>query len=146
MRRTLFAVATTLGFVTLVGVVGCGAVGAVAGDTASCDRRVVAAEPRPTCQELVETVAVPQFRAECQNNLHGGYAEGLCPRAKAIGGCEVGGAQQDGSKFVEWFYDVTGDPNAKKYSAKDIAKTISDVRAFCADSKRYEKGARLVAP
>lgn len=144
MRRLVFVAPSLAAALTVLP--GCGAVGDVAGDTASCDRRAVAAEPRPTCQELVESVAIPQFRGECQERLKGTYAESKCPRAKAIGGCEVGGAQQDGSKFVEWFYDVTGDPNATKYAAADVAKSISDVRRFCADSKRYEKGARLVAP
>ncbi len=146
MRR-LVLVASTLA-ATLSVLLGCGAVGDIAGNTASCDRRApaAAAEPRPTCQELVESVAIPQFRGECQERLKGKYAENKCPRDKAVGGCEVGGAQQDGSKFVEWFYDVTGDPNASKYPATDVAKSISDVRRFCADSKRYEKGARLVAP
>lgn len=124
----------------------CSAVGAVAGDTGSCDKRTRSSDPEPICEELVNSVARPQFKADCQSNVHGAYADSECSREKAIGGCEIGGENQDGSHVVDWFYDVTGDANAAKYPSKDVAKTITDVRAFCADSARYPQGGRLVAP
>ncbi|MBK6697479.1 MAG: hypothetical protein IPG50_35635 [Myxococcales bacterium] len=114
----------------------CGVVGA--GEIGSCDRRAVVQKPKPFCQEIIETVALREFREDCQNRLAGKYVDGTCPREKALGGCAQDATNEDGSLVVEWFYDTSGDPKAKQYPAEDTAKTVADVKRFCADRKRYE--------
>lgn len=124
---------------------GC-SVGSVAGDTGHCDRRSAGVDLKPLCQEIDDTVALKEFRADCETHLRAGYGDGSCPHEKAIGGCEIGGANQDGSHVIDWYYDVAGDPKAAQYPTTDIARSLDDVRRFCSDTKRYDKGARLVAP
>jgi hypothetical protein len=141
--RLLLCVA--LGLTAVAVSSGCGVLAAVAGGTGSCDRREATKEPRPFCQEIVDTVAVSQFGDDCKGKHTGYFTEDACPRDKAIGGCELDETNDDGSTVVDWFYDVSAEPKLKEYPPEDVAHTTDDVKRFCADKKRYEKGAHFRA-
>src|SRR4051794_39549613 len=81
---------------------------AFAGSDSSCDRRYgKSQDPQPFCQELVDSVAGPDFRDDCDTHLQGKSNEDRCPRDHAIGGCEIDKTNQDGSTVTDWYYDVS---------------------------------------
>lgn len=100
--------------------------------TVHCDRRHVApgATPEPFCQVLRETRGAPEFKRDCEEDFSATSGDGECPAKGRVGGCEIAGDHEDGSVAIDWFYE--GDR--------------ADVRALCADRKRYEDGAKFVAP
>jgi hypothetical protein len=145
---------------------GCAAnvLGDVVGETddVACDRRFVAAgkKPAPFCQEVIDTIAVSQVGDDCRDKHGARTYEGKCPRERAIGGCKLHKENDDGSEVYDWYYDVSDLEDA---AARDAAADRDDaspprplfddpiaskdeVRALCADPKRYEEGATYVDP
>ncbi len=113
-----------------------------AGGDAFCDRREVTPQKMESrsafCQDIVDTVAGPQFRDDCSQKFGARTGEGACDHAGALGGCAVDVTERDGSQVTDWFYPVDFDPNAPKSAA--------DVGVLCADKARYDRGAHFVAP
>lgn len=147
----------------VLAVAGCSAIGDVATDTAveaadfggaktdaHCDRRFVTAggEPAAFCQEIVGTVAASEFADDCRAKHKAAADPGLCPRSRIIAGCVLHKQTDDGSRIVDWYYDVsdlaadTSPPFETLPS--DVAEDVADVERMCADPSRYEQGAELV--
>jgi hypothetical protein len=140
---------------------GCAAnvLGDVVGETgdAYCDRRFVAnlsKEPGSFCQEIIDTVAVSQFTDDCREKFAAKADEGRCPRERIIAGCKIHKENDDGSEIWDWYYDVSdlektciegrdaGSDAGPLF--KEAVKTKEEVKALCADKKRYEEGATFV--
>src|SRR6185503_8043484 len=102
--------ARALATVAALGALASCTLGRVAGDSGSCDRRKVPTDPKPFCQEIIDTVALSHFRDDCNDHLHGGYAEQPCTLVKAIGGCQFDDTFEDGSNVTDWYYSTAGDP------------------------------------
>ena len=139
MRRLVLI----LGFVGLAGckVGGCAAatLGDIVGETdnVACDRRT-GKKPAPFCQEVIDTVAVSNVKDDCKDKFGADGYEGKCPRADIIAGCKIHKDNDDGSEVWDWYYDVA---DAAPDAFEDAPKTKDDVKAMCADPKRYEEGA-----
>lgn len=137
---------------------GCAAhfLGDVVGETSdvSCDRRFADPPNKPGsfCQEVIDTVAVSQIEDDCREK-HGGHpTDSRCPRDRIIAGCKLNQTNDDGSEVYDWYYDVTDLEDAaaqRELDAgldatplfEDPARTKEDVKALCADPKRYDQGA-----
>ncbi|MBX3219723.1 MAG: hypothetical protein KF795_04335 [Labilithrix sp.] len=121
-----------------------------------CDRRFVGPtkDPAPFCQEVIDTLAVSEVEDDCRDKHTARTGEGKCPRENVIAGCKLHKENDDGSEVWDWYYDVSELEDA---SARDDAgdgaplfddpvRTKDEVRALCADPKRYEEGATFVEP
>jgi hypothetical protein len=134
---------------------GCSAIGGifggVTGETTtstddSCDRRYAPA-PQAFCQEIISTVAGAPFQADCIQKFDAAPAPTLCPRLGIIGGCEYDTVFQDGSRVIDWFYDLsTFDGGVDAFTYADRHLTVGDIQKKCADGARYDAGAAFVAP
>jgi len=135
---------------------GCAAnvLGDIVGETGDvyCDRRFVtnaSKERAPFCQEVIDTIAVSQVSDDCREKHAARTAEGRCPRENIIAGCKLHKDNDDGSEVWDWYYDVSdledaGDEDGSTDGGpifKDPVRTKEDVKALCADPKRYEEGA-----
>lgn len=97
---------------------GCGVLG-----SSSCDFRDGGANgSEPRCQERVDTLAAAAFKGAC-SVAQGVSADGKCPRAGAVGGCEIG-TQGDGSKVNDWYYPPKTREEAQMECTKDNAKFL----------------------
>jgi hypothetical protein len=144
-----FARAIAVGSLVALGVGckvgGCAAhaLGDIVGETGDtfCDRRFVAAgkERASFCQEVIDTVATGQVADDCRDKFGAVAGDGRCPREKIIAGCKLHKDNDDGSEVWDWYYDVSGTGDAGEFG--DAPRTKDDVRALCADPKRYEEGA-----
>src|SRR5262249_20789789 len=95
-------------------------------------------------QEVIDTVAVSQVGDDCRDKHGARTYEGKCPRERIIAGCKIHKDNDDGSEVWDWYYDVEGLEDAGTDAGpvfKDPARTKDDVKALCADPKRYEEGA-----
>lgn len=139
----------------LLGLFGCRAGGCAAnvlGDVvgfsgdAYCDRRYVdeAREPGSFCQEIIDTVAMDEFQEDCREKHTARAGEGRCPAERRIGGCKVTTTNDDGSEVWDWYYDVADLEADAGLVFPNRAKNEADVRALCADPKRYDEGATFV--
>ena len=128
--------------------------GDIVGETGDvyCDRRFVtnaSKERAPFCQEVIDTIAVSQVSDDCREKHAARTAEGRCPRENIIAGCKLHKDNDDGSEVWDWYYDVSdledaGDEDGSTDGGpifKDPVRTKEDVKALCADPKRYEEGA-----
>ncbi|WP_394826986.1 hypothetical protein [Pendulispora albinea] len=152
--RSLMAVAT----IALLATASCragGWVASIVGDVvgskgdAACDRRYVSdvnEEPSGFCQEVIDTVAVSQIQDDCNDKHHSRAMEGRCPREGIIGGCKLSITNDDGSEVYDWYYDVRDLESSTGATFKSRVATQDDVRAQCADARRYEEGAEFVLP
>jgi hypothetical protein len=135
---------------------GCAAnvLGDVVGQTGdvACDRRFVndpKKKPASFCQEVIDTVAVGQVADDCREKHAARTTESRCPRERIIAGCKIHKDNDDGSEVWDWYYDVSDidDAGAPEDGGEadalfeDPARTKEDVKALCADPKRYEEGA-----
>jgi hypothetical protein len=140
---------------------GCAAnvLGDIVGETGDvfCDRRFVNAPTKKRgsfCQEVIDTVAVDDVLDDCRQKHAARTGEGVCPRDKIIAGCKIHKDNDDGSEVWDWYYDVSDLEDAAAQDAssdaapifEDPARTKADVRALCADPKRYEEGASFAEP
>ena len=134
----------------------CTAIAGVAGDFGSfvgttsdarCDRRYGAAEEKqPFCQEIRSTLAGSQFKDDCSGHLQGQADDGSCPAERRIGGCEIEKKNDDHSIVVDWYYDVSDLKQKGHRFTEKLPSSVEEIRAMCADRKRYEDGAHYVAP
>lgn len=115
---------------------------------AYCDRRFVDGDGQPAgfCQEIQSTVAAAEFADDCRSKHRATAGAGLCPRADVIAGCRVLEEHDDDSKVIDWYYDVSGLTRGDAGGFKNVATSVSEVRALCADAARYEYGAELIEP
>lgn len=122
---------------------GVGAGGATNPDD-SCDRRF-APRPEAFCQEITGTLVGLQFREDCAQKYDARAATTLCPRERVIGGCMIDKIFEDGSRVTDWFYDLGDlDGGVDAFPPGDRALTVAQIKARCADPKRYEYGAHFV--
>lgn len=91
--------------------------------SSSCDFRDGSVNgPEPRCQERVDTLAADAFKGACAAAM-GKSATGACPRAGAVGGCEIG-TQGDGSKVNDWYYAPKTREEAQMECSRDSAKFL----------------------
>jgi hypothetical protein len=115
----------------------------------ACDRRYVTPEGTPSgfCQEVIDTVAVSQVADDCNDHHHARALEdSRCPREGIIGGCKLSITNDDGSQVYDWYYDVGALEKEKNQEFESAVTGVDEVRAKCADPKRYEEGAEFVEP
>lgn len=166
LHRSLFILLLLLVSGCKVGGCAANVLGDVVGETADvyCDRRFVASgkEPAPFCQEVIDTIAVSEVGDDCRDKHKARTGEGKCPRARIIAGCKLHKDNDDGSEVWDWYYDVSdledaaaqadageseGDEDAGEEDAgvrplfKDPIRSKEEVKALCADRKRYKEGA-----
>lgn len=150
--RTLLAALAVIaaGFGCRAGGCVAASLGDVVGATgdAFCDRRQVPVdrEPGSFCQEIVDTLAGGQFQDDCREKHAARSEDGRCPREQALGGCKLSKVNDDGSEVIDWFYDVSTFDRDGGKPFVDPATSTEEVKALCADPKRYEEGATFVAP
>ena len=134
---------------------GCDTLGSVvveAGDFAGakadayCDRRYVTdgGQPAAFCQEVVATVAAAEFADDCRSKHQATAGSGLCPRPRIIAGCKLLEKHDDDSQAWDWYYDVEGTKSPKPFDSQ--THSVAEVRAYCGDVTRYDKGAELATP
>ncbi|MCW5836514.1 MAG: hypothetical protein KIS78_29210 [Labilithrix sp.] len=122
-----------------------------------CDRRFVddeAKSPASFCQEVIDTLAVSEVEDDCRDKHAARAGEGKCPREDVIAGCKLHKDNDDGSEVWDWYYDVSALEGDHAEDASSEAgplfeappRTKDDVRALCADPKRYEEGATFAEP
>lgn len=147
MRGLAWLLVLPLGGCTAIG----GIFGGVTGETAtssddSCDRRA-APTPQPFCQEILGTIAGAPFQQDCVDKFQARSAPTTCPREKVVGGCEYDTVFEDGSRVIDWFYDVSSwDGGADAFAPADRQLTVAQVMAKCSDPSRYDAGAQFVDP
>ena len=91
--------------------------------SSSCDFRDGSGNgPEPRCQERGDTLAADAFKGACAAAM-GKSASGACPRAGAVGGCEIG-TQGDGSKVNDWYYAPKTREEAQMECSRDSAKFL----------------------
>ncbi len=155
---------TAAGIALVLGVAGCkvggcaaGVLGDIVGETGdvSCDRRFGAGpkfKPDAFCQEVIDTVATSQVEDDCRDKHGARTIDTKCPRQNIIAGCKLNESNDDNSEVYDWYYDVSDLEDASAQDAIDAgieagplfehpAQTKEDVKALCADPKRYDKGA-----
>ena len=124
---------------------------------AHCDRRFVTdgGQAAAFCQEVLATVAAPQFSDDCRIKHLATPGPGKCDRGRVIAGCKLGTKTEDNSTVYDWYYDVSDIlADAGDYAGPDGGrtfddvppKTVDDVARLCASRSRYEDGAELVLP
>ena len=154
-RRT--GVPRTLLLLGLVVLAGCRAGGCVVAsfadlvgetDDVACDRRYVTEEGSPSafCQEIIDTIAMPQIWDDCRQRHHARAIEGRCPRERIVAGCKVSRVNDDGSQVYDWYYDVEEEDDESGLPYESRVTSADEVRAKCADRTRYESGAEFVEP
>jgi hypothetical protein len=126
-----------------------GAFGDVVGATgdAHCDRRFTLKEDArgPFCQEIIDTLATSQFKDDCDSKFAAASGDGRCGREHIIAGCKDLKKNDDNSEVWDWYYDVSEMEDAGVVFV-DVPRTKDEVKALCADPKRYEDGAEFAEP
>jgi hypothetical protein len=131
-----------------------GELGSIAGQTgnSACDRRYIddGGSSGPFCQEIIDTLASSQFQDDCRKKFEARTYDGKCSRDLIIAGCKNKKVNDDNSEVWDWYYDVRGFEQEAGVEAgvlfNDPPRTVEDVKALCADPKRYEDGAELATP